>query len=99
MQLEVEAARIADGITLIVASPERRRVGLAVGTDDTAAAIVGRRGCLWLLALGHMASRLNAAIAGAIWTVGPVRALAHKRCLAGLALDLLQAVGGGRRGR
>lgn len=91
MQLEIEPAGIADGVALVVASPKRRRVGLTVGADDAAATVVGCGGCLWLLALWYMANRLCPNIAGAILTIGPVRAFAHKWRLAGLALDLLQA--------
>lgn len=98
VQFVIEAAGIADGVAFIVASPKRRRVGLTVGADDATATIVWRGCCFWLLALWYMANRLRTAIAGAIWTIGPVRALANEGYLAGLALDLLQCERCGGRG-
>lgn len=71
---------------------------MTVGADDAAAAVVWRGCCFRLLALWHMAYWLRPAVAGAIWTIGPVRALANERYLAGLALDLLQCERCGGRG-
>lgn len=39
MQLEVEAARVAHGLTVVVASPQRCCVGVAVGTRHASASV------------------------------------------------------------
>ena len=54
VQFEVQAAGIANRISLIVSSPQSRGIRLTIGACDAGTPIIGRGGCLRLgRSLGH----------------------------------------------
>jgi len=94
VQLVVQTAGVAHGISLVVAPPQGCRVCLAIGTGDSIPPIVGGGGGLGLrLALGHPWRHPHKGRTVGTEVLG---ALSHERRVAVLALQFVVRRRGGR---